>query len=97
MWEKEKLLVPSNFSFSHNVFNTHISLVRQNAALCDDGLRLLRVEYICWQNLEKTRKFVCERLENKKTSWEKEEMLVTMNISVGKAVNNGIFKSQFSI
>ena len=31
---KEKLLVTSNFSFSHNVFYTYISLVRQNAALC---------------------------------------------------------------
>ena len=34
MEEKEKLLVTSNFSFSHNVFNSYISLVRQNVALC---------------------------------------------------------------
>ena len=33
----EKLLVTSNFSFSHNVFYSYISLVRQNAALCGNG------------------------------------------------------------
>ena len=34
MEEKEKSLVTSNFSFSHNVFNSYISSVRQNVALC---------------------------------------------------------------
>ena len=37
--EKEKLLVTSNFTFSHNVFYSYISLVHQNAALFGDGLR----------------------------------------------------------
>ena len=39
-WEKEKLLVTSNFSFSNNVFHSYTctSLVCQNAALCDNGL-----------------------------------------------------------
>ena len=37
--EKEKLLVTSNFSFSHNVFHSYISSVRQNAALFGNGLR----------------------------------------------------------
>ena len=37
--EKEKLLVTSNFSFSHNVFHRYISLGCQNAALCGNGLR----------------------------------------------------------
>ena len=32
-------LVPSNFSFSHNVFHSYISLARQNAALCGNGLK----------------------------------------------------------
>ena len=36
--EKEKLLVTSNFSCSHNVFLSCISLVHQNAALCGNGL-----------------------------------------------------------
>ena len=38
LWEKEKLLVTSNFSFSHNAFHSYISLVRQNAALYGNGL-----------------------------------------------------------
>ena len=37
--EKEKLLVTSNFFFSHNVFHSYISVVRQNAALCGNGLQ----------------------------------------------------------
>ena len=36
LWEKEKLLVTSNF-FSHNVFHSYISLVHQNAVLCGNG------------------------------------------------------------
>ena len=35
-----KLLVTSNFSFSHNVFYSYISLVCQNAVLCGNGLML---------------------------------------------------------
>ena len=37
-WEKEELLVTSNFSFSHNVFYSYISLVCQNVALCGNGI-----------------------------------------------------------
>ena len=36
----EKLLVTSNFSFSHNVFHSYVSLVRQNAGLRGNGLRV---------------------------------------------------------
>ena len=36
---KGKLLVISNFSFSQ-CFHSYISLVRQNAALCGNGLRV---------------------------------------------------------
>ena len=39
MCEKEKLLLASNFFFSHNVFHSYISLVRQNVASCGDGLK----------------------------------------------------------
>ena len=42
--EKEKLLVTSNFSFSHSVFHSYISLVRQNAALCGNGLKRYRTK-----------------------------------------------------
>ena len=38
LYEKEKLLVTSNFSFSQNVFYSFISLVGQNAVLCGNGL-----------------------------------------------------------
>ena len=38
MWEKEKLLVTSHFSFSH-VFYRYISLVCKNAVLCGNGLK----------------------------------------------------------
>ena len=31
-------IVTSNFSFSHNIFNSSISLVHQNVALCGNGL-----------------------------------------------------------
>ena len=33
LWEKEKLLVTSNFSFSHNVFKSCLLLMRQNEYL----------------------------------------------------------------
>ena len=36
--EKEKLLVTGNYSFSHNVFYSCISLVCQNAVLYGNGL-----------------------------------------------------------
>ena len=44
---KEKLLDTSNFSFSHNVFHSYLSLVRQNAALCGNGLTR-----VTWNNLQ---------------------------------------------
>ena len=36
--EKRRNCVTSNFSFSHNVFHSYISLVLQNAVLCGNGL-----------------------------------------------------------
>ena len=40
-FEKETLLVTSNFNFSHNVFHSYyISLVYQNVALCGDGFNI---------------------------------------------------------
>ena len=35
---KEKLLVTSNFSFSHKVLHSYISLMRRNAILCGNEL-----------------------------------------------------------
>ena len=37
-WEKEKLLVMSNFSFSHSVFKRHIPETRKNQGLFGKGL-----------------------------------------------------------
>ena len=38
LWEKEKLLVTSNFSFSHNVFKSCLVLMCQNENLWSKGL-----------------------------------------------------------
>ena len=46
----EKLLVTSNFSFSHNVFYGYISLVRQNAVLCGNGVKMVP-DYGTWVNV----------------------------------------------
>ena len=50
--EKEKLLVTGNFSFSHHVFRSCMSFVRQNAALSGNGLNcttLLIVTKCSWE------------------------------------------------
>ena len=36
--EKEKLLIMSNFSFSHSVFNRLASQGRQKVSLCGNGI-----------------------------------------------------------
>ena len=38
LWEKEKSLVTSNFSFSHSVFKRFVSRRRQKVSLCGNGL-----------------------------------------------------------
>ena len=38
LWEKEKLLVASNFSFSHSFFKRLVSQGRQKVSLCGNGL-----------------------------------------------------------
>ena len=43
MWEKQKLLVTSNFSFSYNVFKSCLLLVHQNDNLWSKGLKLQTV------------------------------------------------------
>ena len=45
------------------MFSTAISLVRQNAVLCGNGLKVIQMT-----------KFVPDKIE---TLWEKEEMLIT--------------------
>ena len=43
LWEKEKLLVMSNFSFSHSVFKSHVQQTRKNEGLFGKGLSGRRV------------------------------------------------------
>ena len=38
LWEKEKLLVTSNFSFSHSIFKRLVAQGRQKVPLCGNGL-----------------------------------------------------------
>ena len=42
LWEKEKLIVTSNFSISLSVFKRLVSQGRQKASLCGNGLTNLR-------------------------------------------------------
>ena len=39
-WEKEKLLITSNFFFSHNVFKSWMLLMLQNEYLWNKGLKI---------------------------------------------------------
>ena len=49
-WEKEKLLVTSNFSYSHSVFKRLVSQGRQKVSLCGNGLKKLKTEiYLVYQ------------------------------------------------
>ena len=48
MWEKEKLLVTSNFSFSHSVFKRLVSQGCQKVSLCGNGLT---AKVISWQSV----------------------------------------------
>ena len=40
MVRKGEIACYKQFSFSHNVFHSYISLMRQNAALCGNGLNI---------------------------------------------------------
>ena len=43
LWEKEKLLVTSNFSFSHSAFKRLVSQGRKKVLLCGNELNCLSV------------------------------------------------------
>ena len=47
LWEKEILLVTSNFSFSNCVFNRLVSQGRQKVSLCGNGLSKTRINLSC--------------------------------------------------
>ena len=44
LWEKEKLLVRSNFSFFHSVFKRLILQTRKNQGLCGKGLKDFKIQ-----------------------------------------------------
>ena len=47
LWEKDKLLVTSNFSFSHNVFKSCLLFMHQNEYLWSKGLKMAEMaEYV---------------------------------------------------
>ena len=48
LWEKEKLLVTSNISFSHIVFNRLVLQTRKNQGLFGKGLKNFSSETIDW-------------------------------------------------
>ena len=60
LWEKEKLFVTSNFSFSHCVFKTLVLQTRKNQGLFGIGLthyqttnfRLFQTERVCRQQFQ---------------------------------------------
>ena len=76
LWEKEKLLVTSNFSFAHSVFKRLVSQGRQKVSLFGNGLTLYHTTPTI--NDINTRAF--ENL------WEEEKMLVTSIFSFSNNV-----------
>ena len=61
LWEKEKLLVTSNFSFSHSVFKRLVLQTRKNQGLFGKGLRYFADDNV---NVSKMIDSVIHRVEN---------------------------------
>ena len=59
MWEKEKLLVTSNFSFSHSVFKRLVQQTRKNKVLFGKGLWKFHPHMIPFMQFQ----FVCMIVE----------------------------------
>ena len=93
MWEKEKLLVKSNFSFSHIVFKRHVPQTRKNQGLFGKGLnrrqnlRLTQIEAFADDKSNVTQ-VVFDRSE---TLWEKKKMLDTSIFFFSHNVFKGLF------
>ena len=51
-WKKEKLLVTSNFSFSHSVFKRPVSQGRQKLSLCGNGLNVQFYSFFEYSGIE---------------------------------------------
>ena len=83
-WEKKKLLVTSNFSFSHSVFKRLVSQGRQKVSLCGNGLTLSKPTLNPFPNKPWFLRVCSASLL--KTLWEKEKLLVTSNFSFTHSV-----------
>ena len=67
LWVKEKLLVTSNFSFSHSVFQRLVSQGRPKVLLCGNGLKdLSKMKLFVDDKMTvfQLMKFVLYRIEN---------------------------------
>ena len=88
LWEKEKLLITSNFSFSHNVFKSSLVLMRQNEYLWSNGLTnnktLRKNPFNPFPNKPWFLRVCCISLL--KTLRETEKLLVTNNFSFSLSV-----------
>ena len=89
LWEKEKLLITSNFSFSHSVFKWLVLQTRKNRGLFGKGLKPGPMLYKAWVH---TQVSLCSNLNPLahnddfwrtgeksllKTLWEMKKILVT--------------------
>ena len=59
LWEKEKLLVMSNFSFSHSIFKRLVSQGRQMVSLCGNGLKCTLFQITPSKGIENIQMTVC--------------------------------------
>ena len=48
LWEKEKLLITSNFPYTHNVFKRHILQTGKNKGLFGKGLNCQQQMLLIW-------------------------------------------------
>ena len=88
LWEKEKLLIMSNFSFSHSVFKRLLLQIRKNQGLFGKGLKVcFSYNYLYLLTLSLTSPgFYVSAVQVLKTQWEKEKLLVTSNFSLSRSV-----------
>ena len=89
LWQKENLLVLSNFFFCHNVFKSRLLQRRQEASVLGKGLILLT-----FYTEEIWRRF-SRRLS--KTVREKEEILIFFTTSIFKLSNLFYLKNLYII
>ena len=89
LWEKEKLLVTSNFSFFHSVFKRLVSQWRQKVSLCGNGLRKhfqynkVKIHFRSFNNPFPKKPWFLHGCSTRllKSLWEKKKLLVASNFS----------------